>query len=110
MRVSAKAVVNIPWRQTRPGADFFDGGLNVTDILKQSVAENDAGAAPFVPKSSATLRWAFINGWKVEPQSDDRAPMFGAVAPSTGSPSARRSRARRRHQAMFKEWSQDRHD
>ena len=82
----------------------------MTDILKQSVAENDDGTAPFLPESSATLRWAFINGWKVEPQSDDRAPMFGAVAPSTASPSARRSSARRKHQAMFKEWSQDRHD
>jgi hypothetical protein len=82
----------------------------VTDILKQSVAENDAGAAPSLPESASTLRWAFINGWKVEPQFNDRAPMFGAVVPSTASPSGRRSTARRKHQAMFKEWSQDRHD
>jgi hypothetical protein len=89
---------------------FFDGGLSVTDILKQSVAENDAGTAPSPPDPSATSRWAFINGWKVEPQSDDRTPMFGAVTPDTASPSAHRSSARRKHQAMYKEWSQDRHD
>ncbi|HYJ85088.1 MAG TPA: hypothetical protein VEW46_03465 [Pyrinomonadaceae bacterium] len=55
-------------------------------------------------------RWAFINGWKVEPQSDDRAPAFGDVASSKASASAHRSGARRRHQAMYKQWSQDRHD
>lgn len=80
----------------------------MTDVHKRSVAENDAGRAASVPESP--LRWSFINGWKVEPQSDDRAPMFGTVATSTASPSARRSSARRKHQAMFKEWSQDRHD
>jgi hypothetical protein len=89
---------------------IFDEGLSVKDILKQSVAENDAGTPPSLPDHSATSRWAFINGWKVEPQSDDRAPMFGAVAPGTASPSAHRSSARRKHQAMYKEWSQDRHD
>ncbi|MDQ2921897.1 MAG: hypothetical protein M3R52_09855 [Acidobacteriota bacterium] len=105
---STSFVVNVSWMQ------HFDGGLKVTDMLRQSVAENDAqtapSTAPSLPESSASLRWAFINGWKVESQSDDRAPMFGAVAPSTASPSARRSSARRKHQAMFKEWSQDRHD
>ena len=55
-------------------------------------------------------RWAFINAWKVEPQADDRMPVFGGVASSTASASGRRSIARRRHQAMYKEWSQDRHD
>ena len=80
----------------------------MTDVHKPSVAENDADQASSVPESS--LHWSFINGWKVEPQSDDRAPMFGTVAPSTASPSAHRSSARRKHQAMFKEWSQDRHD
>ncbi|HEY2973931.1 MAG TPA: hypothetical protein VGJ48_15560 [Pyrinomonadaceae bacterium] len=82
----------------------------MTDILKQSVVENDTSTAPLVAESSAPLRWAFINEWHVEPQSDDRAPVFGAVAPSTASPSARRSAARRKHQARFKEWSQGRHD
>jgi len=82
----------------------------VTDILKQAVAENDTGMTTPLLESSAGSHWAFINGWKVEPQSDDRTPMFGAVALSTASVSAHRSSARRKHQAMFKEWSQDRHD
>jgi hypothetical protein len=81
----------------------------VTDITKQIVPAPDADVAASLPASPAS-RWAFINGWKVEPQSDDRAPMFGAVAAGTASPSARRSTARRKHQTMFKEWSQDRHD
>ena len=84
--------------------------FDVTDILEQSVAESDEDMAPSLLESSAVSHWAFINGWKVEPQSDDRTPVFGAVALSTASPSADRSSARRRHQAMFKEWSQDRHD
>jgi len=82
----------------------------VTDILIQSVAENEAGMAPALLESSTTSHWAFINEWKVEPQSDDRTPVGGAVALSTASPSAHRSSVRRKHQAMFKEWSQDRHD
>jgi hypothetical protein len=88
----------------------LDRGLNVTDIPKQSLTENEAGSAPSLPDPLSTLRWAFINGWKVEPQSDDRTPMFGEVAHSTASASARRSSARRKHQVMFKEWSQDRHE
>lgn len=58
----------------------------------------------------ANSRWAFINSWKVEPQADDRIPMFGDVAAATSPPPAHRSSARRRHQAMYKQWSQDRHD
>lgn len=55
-------------------------------------------------------RWTFINSWKVEPQSEDRMPVLGDVAQSAASPSARRSTARRMHQAMYKEWSKERHD
>jgi hypothetical protein len=83
--------------------------VEVTKDPKQ-VAANDTDVVSSLVDSSAASRWAFINGWQVEPQSDDRAPMFSAVAPETASPSARRSTARRKHQAMFKEWSQDRHD
>ena len=82
----------------------------MTNIPKQSVVASDTD---LVPDSSATSRWAFINGWKVEPQSDDRVPVFGAVVSSTApsaSPAARRSTARRKHQLMFKEWSRERHD
>lgn len=55
-------------------------------------------------------RWSFINSWKVAPQGDDRMPMHGDAASGIGSVSAGRSVARRRHQAMYKEWSQHRHD
>jgi hypothetical protein len=89
---------------------FSFGALNVTDILKQSLVENDASTAPSLPNSEATLRWSFINWWKVEPQADDREPVHGAVAFKGVSPSAYRSAARRSHQASFKKWSQDRHD
>lgn len=74
---------------------------------------------PIAPEENAALvtadtpdasHWAFINGWKLEPQADDRVPMFGSVVSSEASPSARRSIARRRHQMMFKQWSQQRHD
>ena len=82
----------------------------MTDIIEQHVAERDAGMPPPLLDSSALSHWAFINDWKVEPQSDDRTPMFGAVALSTAAPATHRSSARRKHQVMFKEWSQDRHD
>ncbi|MEP6569634.1 MAG: hypothetical protein ABJC10_07665 [Acidobacteriota bacterium] len=67
----------------------------MSDILKQS-------------------HWAFVNGWKVEPQSNDRPPprpaVVSAVAPINASPSALRSTTRRKRQQKFKEWSQARHD
>lgn len=81
----------------------------MTDNSKQLAAENEAGPAPS-PDSFTPLSWGFINGWEVAPQSDDRTPVFGKVAHSIASPSARRSSARRKHQAMFKAWSQDRHE
>ena len=55
-------------------------------------------------------RWTFINRWQVEPQSDDRTPVLGHVAHGAGATAARRSTARRVHQAMYKEWSKERHD
>lgn len=79
----------------------------MTDVFKEPSAEHDA--AESVSASQAT-HWAFINEWKVSPQSNDRTPALGERAGSVGSPSARRSTARRKHQARFKEWSQDRHD
>jgi hypothetical protein len=54
--------------------------------------------------------WAFINEWQSTPQADDRIPMFRSMVSSDASPSAARSTARRRHQQMFKEWSQQRHE
>jgi hypothetical protein len=63
-----------------------------------------------VPPASSGSHWAFINGWKVEPQSNDRVPMLGEVSIDTASPAAMRSGTRRKRQAMFKEWSRSRHD
>jgi len=45
-----------------------------------------------------------------EGQADDRTPMNGSVAESTGTSSAQRAFARRSHQVTFKKWSQARHD
>jgi len=82
----------------------------VSDALKQSLAESEVVAATTLPESSDKLRWAFINGWKVEPQTDDRPPLVAKSASSAASRSVYRSSARRKHQAMFKAWSQERHD
>jgi hypothetical protein len=88
---SARVTARVPVGPISSAANHSTPELNRSDALRDS-------------------RWAFINGWKVEPQSDDRMPTFGGVASSTLSASGRRSTARRRHQAMFKQWSQDRHD
>jgi hypothetical protein len=56
------------------------------------------------------IRWALLNPWLSEGQPDDRTPMNGSLKVSGGTPSVQRSFARRSHQAMFKEWSQARHD
>lgn len=56
------------------------------------------------------LKWARDNPWLVEGQADDRLPVSGAVSTSGGTPAEQRSLARSTHQAMFKKWSQARHD
>ena len=56
------------------------------------------------------IRWALLNPWLSEGQPDDRTPMNSAVEDSGRPPSGQRSFARRSHQAMFKKWSQARHD
>ena len=56
------------------------------------------------------IRFAQLNPWLSEGQPDDRRPMNGSVKESGGVPSVQRSLARRSHQAMFKKWSQARHD
>ncbi len=56
------------------------------------------------------VRWAQLNPWLLEGQADDRTPMNGAVNESSRTPSVQRSISRRSHQAMFKKWSQARHD
>ncbi len=82
----------------------------MADIFKQTAGDNESAFKLPLLGSTSKSRWAFINDGKVEPQSDDREPMFGAVAFSTASLSAGRSSARRKHHAMYKEWSQGRHD
>ncbi len=56
------------------------------------------------------VRWAQLIPWLSEGQADDRIPMDGSVKDVSGVPSVQRSFARRSHQAMFKKWSQERHD
>jgi hypothetical protein len=48
--------------------------------------------------------------WIPEGQADDRTPMDGSVRNSDENPCGQRAFARRRHQLMFKKWSQARHD
>ncbi|MGI9166556.1 MAG: hypothetical protein ACR2G5_09240 [Pyrinomonadaceae bacterium] len=55
-----------------------------------------------------TNRWHFLNAWQVNPQADDRRPMFGGVTEGAGPPSVRRAVSRRSHQVKFKEWSKNR--
>ncbi|MFN2493561.1 MAG: hypothetical protein ABR501_11845 [Pyrinomonadaceae bacterium] len=76
-----------------------------------ALAKNKESALPTPAADGlSTGRWAFINGWTVVPQADDRSPKFGSVLQSTAPASVRRSTARRRHQVMHKEWSRERHD
>ena len=56
------------------------------------------------------VRWAQLNPWLSGGQADDRIPMNGSVKDSGGAPAVQRSIARRRHQTMFKKWSQARND
>jgi hypothetical protein len=57
-----------------------------------------------------SVRWAQLNPWLTEGQADDRIPMNGSVTDSGGTRSVQRAFARKRHQAMFKKWSQTRRD
>jgi hypothetical protein len=57
-----------------------------------------------------SARWEQLNPWLLEGQADDRTPMDGSVKASGETLSVQRASARRRHQAMFKKWSQARHD
>ncbi len=72
------------------------------------------GADPFTkaPKwiPLDPIRWALANPWLAEGQPDDRTPTDGSVRDIRGTPSEQRAFARRTHQAMYKKWSQTRHD
>ena len=71
------------------------------------VAIND-NAIIDIPFDAA--RWALLNPWLTEGQSNDRRPVPGTDGDGSGSQSARRSSTRRAHQANYKKWSQARHD
>ncbi len=80
--------------------------MSDTNIMQNAKSEtNSPTQAKFDPR-----RWALLNPWLSEGQPDDRTPMNGSVKDSGEAPSVQRSFARRTHQAMFKKWSQARHD
>jgi hypothetical protein len=80
--------------------------MSEIDIRQKLTGEiNSPKLARFDP-----IRWAQLNPWLSEGQPDDRKPMNGSFKESGGIASVQRSRARRSHQAMFKKWSQARHD
>jgi hypothetical protein len=78
---------------------------DISDMQNAKDETNSPRQAEFDP-----VRWALLNPWLLEGQPDDRALMNGSVKDSGGTPSVQRSFARRSHQAMFKKWSQARHD
>jgi hypothetical protein len=86
----------------------MDKGIFMSDTY---VMQNAKSAANSPTQSEFDpIRWALLNPWLSEGQPDDRTPMNGSVEDSGGTPSVQRSLARRSHQAMFKKWSQARHD
>jgi len=76
------------------------------DVLQKAGGETKS------PRQSGfdPIRWAQLNPWLSEGQADDRTPMNGSVRPGSRTPSVQRAFARQSHQAMFKKWSQARHD
>jgi hypothetical protein len=80
--------------------------MNDIHVMQEAHSEsNSLTQAQFDP-----IRWALLNPWLSEGQADDRIPMNGSVKDRGGPPSVQRSFARKSHQAMFKKWSQARHD
>lgn len=80
--------------------------MNWKDLMQEPIVEADSQ----VQMEFDPVRWAQLNPWLSEGQADDRIPMDGSVKDSGGAPSVQRSFARKSHQAMFKKWSQARHD
>lgn len=80
--------------------------MNDIHVMQEASSEpNSLTQAQFDP-----IRWALLNPWLSEGQADDRIPMNGSVKESGGPRSIQRAFARKSHQAMFKKWSQARHD
>jgi len=80
--------------------------LNHSHLMQQPNVETP----PQVQTEFDSVRWEQLNPWLLEGQADDRTPMDGSVKASGQTLSVQRALARRRHQAMFKKWSQARHD
>ena len=80
----------------------------MSDIYVMQNAQGETNSP--TPAEFDPRRWALLNPWLLEGQPDDRRPMNGSVTDSGGTASVQRSFARRSHQAMFKKWSQARHD
>ena len=80
--------------------------MSEIDVMQNA---NDETNSP-IQTEFDSIRWALQNPWLSEGQPDDRTPMNGSVKDGGGIPSVQRSFARRRHQSMFKKWSQARHD
>jgi hypothetical protein len=78
---------------------------DIYDMQKANGESNSPSQAAFDP-----IRWAQLNPWLSKGQADDRTPMNGSVKNGGETPSVQRAFARRSHQAMFKKWSQARHD
>ena len=74
--------------------------------MQELIVETDSPAQ----KEFDSVRWAQLNPWLSDGQPDDRIPMNGSVIDSSRVPSEQRSFARRRHQTMFKKWSQARRE
>lgn len=72
-------------------------------------SNQELGIEPLPPRFDP-VKWARNNPWLVEGHPDDRLPVNGAVSASGGTAAEQRSFARSTHQAMFKKWSQARHD
>jgi hypothetical protein len=80
--------------------------MNDIQIRQKANGETNAQTqAEFDP-----MRWAQLNPSLSEGQADDRTPMNGSVKDTGETPSVQRAFGRRSHQAMFKQWSQARHD
>jgi len=80
--------------------------MNNIHVTQQANGEtNSLTQAQFDP-----IQWAQLNPWLSEGQANDRVPMDGSVKDTGETSSVQRSFARRSHQAMFKKWSQARHE
>src|SRR4030095_5744573 len=84
-----------------------DGSMSDINVLQKA---NGKSSSTTTQAEFDSIRWKQLNPWLSEGQADDRTPMNGSVRLASQIPSVQRAFARRSHQAMFKKWSQARHD